>query len=86
MIASRVHGAEEQLGEGALLFNPSNPADIATQILALRNDQGLRRRLLDNGARIASDRTPQAYVARILNLLDGFALMRNCWGRGYRHT
>ena len=86
VIASRVHGAEEQLGKGALLFNPSNPADIATQILALRSDQGLRRQLLDNGARIASERTPQAYVARILDLLDGFALMRHCWGRGYRHT
>jgi glycosyltransferase involved in cell wall biosynthesis len=84
--ASRIAGAEEQLGSGALLFDPADPADIADKILALKSDAALRKRLMEEGARIARLRTPEGYIARIDEILDGFAAIRRCWGSDYRHT
>jgi glycosyltransferase involved in cell wall biosynthesis len=47
--AARVAGAEEQLGNAALFFNPSDPADIARAILALYHDHELRAELVRRG-------------------------------------
>jgi glycosyltransferase involved in cell wall biosynthesis len=86
VLASRIAGAEEQLSGAALLFDPTNPADIADKILAIRSDPGLRKKLTTEGRQIAQSRSPQRYIAQIDEILTGFAAIRECWGRDYRHT
>jgi glycosyltransferase involved in cell wall biosynthesis len=83
--ASRVSGAEEQLGDAALLFDPANPDDIASAILTILEDDQLRARMTQKGADIAKVRTPQAYVALVCTAFDKFDPIRRCWGRDYKH-
>jgi glycosyltransferase involved in cell wall biosynthesis len=84
--ASRVSGAQEQLGDAALLFDPADPDDIASTIFTIWQDKQLRARMVHKGAELARMRTPQAYVARVCNILDKFAAIRRCWGHDYQHT
>ncbi len=86
VIASRVSGAEEQLGDAALLFDPADPEDLVSAILTISRDQQLRARMVQKGAEIAKTRTPQAYVEQVCKILDKFAPIRRCWGHEYKHT
>jgi glycosyltransferase involved in cell wall biosynthesis len=86
VIASRVSGAEEQLGDAALLFDPADPENLVSAILTISQDQQLRARMIKKGAEIASTRTPRAYVEQVSNLLDKFAPIRSCWPHEYKHT
>ena len=86
VIASRVSGAEEQLGDAALLFDPAEPEDLVSAILTISQDQQLRARMVQKGAEIAKTRTPQAYVEQVCKILDKFAPIRRCWGHEYKHT
>lgn len=85
VVAANVPGADEQLGRAALLFNPCDPADIAASIMRLKEDEECRRRLIGEGKKIASERTPQAYLAKLCELLDEFEPIRRCWGESYAH-
>ena len=85
VVAARVSGTEDQLGNGALLFDPADPEDIADKLLSVTADVSVRRRLVEEGARIAAARTPERYLAQIEEILDDFEAMRRCWGRDYRH-
>lgn len=86
VIAANIPGAKEQLGEGALLFDPSDPSDIAATIENLSRNPGLRAALIDKGFEIAKVRTPQAYIATVGSFLDRFEAIRRCWGASYQHT
>jgi glycosyltransferase involved in cell wall biosynthesis len=86
VVASRISGAEEQLLSCALLFDPASPTDMADKILSVSADTALRKKLIDDGAKIALSRTPERYIAQIEEILDGFAARRRCWGREYRPT
>ena len=86
VIASRVFGAEEQLGDAALLFDPADPEDLVSAILTISQDQQLRARMVQKGAEIAKTRTPQAYVEQVYKILDKFAPIRRCWGHEYKQT
>jgi len=81
--AARVAGAEEQLENAALFFNPSDPADIARAILTLYHDHELRAELVRRGKVLVSTRSPETYVARICQVLDDLARIRRCWGTRY---
>jgi glycosyltransferase involved in cell wall biosynthesis len=83
--AARVPGAQEQLADAALLFNPADPADIATAVKTLYHDGKLRERLMKRGNELAASRTPGCYLAQICEILDEFEPIRSCWGRGYVH-
>jgi glycosyltransferase involved in cell wall biosynthesis len=82
--ASRVSGAQEQLGDAALLFDPSDPDDIASAIGTVLEDNQLRARMTQKGLEIAKMRTPQKYIAQICDILDKFASIRRCWGGDYK--
>jgi glycosyltransferase involved in cell wall biosynthesis len=86
VLASRVAGAEEQLGNAALLFDPTDPTDIAEKVLAVRSDPALRKQLMKEGGKIAQLRSPKRYIAQIDEILNGFAPIRQCWDHDYRHT
>jgi glycosyltransferase involved in cell wall biosynthesis len=81
--ASRVSGAQEQLGDSAILFDPANPDDIASAILTISKDVQLRQRMVQRGAELIKMRTPQAYVGQVCDILDKFASIRRCWGCDY---
>ena len=86
VIASRVSGAQEQFGHAAVLFDPADPEDLASAIVAISENQELRERIVQKGAEIAEMRTPQAYVENVCKILDKFELIRRCWGHDYQHT
>jgi glycosyltransferase involved in cell wall biosynthesis len=81
VVASRYTGAEEQLGEAALLVDPSRPAEIGEAIHRVLTDKDLRRRLTENGLRRAQLWTPLDYVRGVVSELDRLAPIRACWGR-----
>jgi glycosyltransferase involved in cell wall biosynthesis len=85
VLASRIAGAEEQLQGAALLFDPTDPTDIADKVLAVTSAPALRKELVEEGRKIAEVRSPERYVAQIDEILDGFAPIRQCWGHDYRH-
>jgi glycosyltransferase involved in cell wall biosynthesis len=86
VIASRVSGAQEQLGDAALLFEPADPEDLASAIFTLSQDQQMRARMIQKGAEIAKLRTPQSYVDQVCRIIDKFETIRRCWGDDYKHT
>jgi glycosyltransferase involved in cell wall biosynthesis len=85
VIAANIPGAEEQLGQGALLFNPSDPSDIAAKIQHVCRESGLRAQMISKGNEIAKVRTSQAYIAALCSFLDRFEAIRRCWGAAYQH-
>jgi glycosyltransferase involved in cell wall biosynthesis len=86
VIASRVSGADEQLGDAALLFNPADPEELASAILTISQDPQLRARMIQKGTEIAKARTPEAYVEQVCKIFDKFVPIRRCWGQGYKHS
>jgi glycosyltransferase involved in cell wall biosynthesis len=85
VIAANVPGAEEQLGQAALLFDPSDPSDIAAKIMDIWQKPGLRAQMISKGSAIAKLRTSQAYIAGLCSFLDRFEAIRRCWGAAYQH-
>lgn len=83
VVASRVAGAEEQLGDAAVLFDPADPADIARAILTIQGDPELRAELIQRGRERVSTRSARAYVSQICQVLDDLARIRRCWGQDY---
>ena len=81
VIASDVAGAQEQLGECALLVDPKSPEEIASAIKSLRDDPDLRKTLVDCGFSRASRFTGRDYVRGVFRILDEFEPIRRCWGR-----
>jgi glycosyltransferase involved in cell wall biosynthesis len=79
VIASRVSGAEEQLGEAAILVNPKEPEEIARAVFALKENPDLRHTLIQKGLTRAKQWTGQDYVREICSILDEFAPIRRCW-------
>ena len=86
VIAAKVSGAEEQIGQAALLFDPSDPSDIAAKIKDLCHKPGLRTQMIAKGREIAKVRTPEAYIATLCSFLDNFEAIRRCWGATYLHS
>jgi glycosyltransferase involved in cell wall biosynthesis len=79
VIASRVSGAEEQLGDAALLFDPKNPDQLADTIRMLHENPDLRAELIQRGRERALRFTGKDYVEGIFALLDEFEPFRCCW-------
>lgn len=86
VIASCVAGAAEQLGDAALLFDPSRPEELADCIKRLHQNPELRASLIESGRERLMGRSARDYVTRIGAILDDFEPIRRCWGREYRHT
>jgi glycosyltransferase involved in cell wall biosynthesis len=79
VIASKVNGADEQLGDAALLFDPQNPREIAEFVNSLYTDPALRIELIEKGLIRAKQWTSDDYVRKIFSLLDEFENIRKCW-------
>jgi glycosyltransferase involved in cell wall biosynthesis len=79
VIASNVPGAEEQLGNAALIVDTKNPVEIALAIKSLKEEPDLRQTLVDRGLERAAQWTGQDYIREVCSILDEFASIRRCW-------
>lgn len=79
VIASSVHGAEEQLGEAALLVNPADAGQMAAKIFELSSNAILREQLITAGYERAEKWTSPDFIRGIFTVLDEFEAIRKCW-------
>lgn len=79
VIASNVSGAHEQLGNSALLVNPSSPVEIAEAIWKVYKSPKLRSDLVQRGKKRASSWTNEDFVQGIFKILDEFEPIRRTW-------
>lgn len=80
VIAAHVEGADEQLGDAALLVNPDSPKEIAAAIRRLHEDRGLRANLIDRGRERSVLWTSEDFVKGVFKILDDFEPIRRNWG------
>jgi hypothetical protein len=66
----------------ALLFDPAHLANIARAITNLYHC----RLSSYGGEALVATRSPEAYVARICQVLDDLTSIRRCWGTCYVET
>lgn len=78
VVASRVPGADEQLGEAALLFDPADPADIAEKIFLLQSDPTLKARLVEAGHARARAWTADDYVSGVIGIVNRLEAPLRC--------
>lgn len=79
VIAAQVSGAQEQMGDAALLFDPKDEVQLAALIKKLYTTPGLRETLIQRGLTRAHQWTGSDYVHRIFGIADEFAPIRRCW-------
>jgi len=79
VVASNVSGADEQLGDAALLVNARDPSHIAAALKSLHDDESLRHRLIENGRARAERWTAHHFVHSVFSALDEFESVRRCW-------
>lgn len=85
VIASKVSGAEEQLGNGALFFNPINYLEMANSIKALFDEPDLRNTLTKNGLERLKLCNADDYIKKICHIFDSFEHVVRCWEKDYKH-
>jgi glycosyltransferase involved in cell wall biosynthesis len=79
VVASRVSGSEEQLGEAALLVDPKEPRELAEAVAQIHGDDDLRRRLVNLGRARAEAWTADHFAVEFCRRLDDFEKIRRCW-------
>lgn len=79
VVATRIPGAEEQLGNAAVLCAPGDPDEIARAVKAVNDDGGLRERLVTTGRNRARNWTAREYVHGVFSFLDEFEPIVRCW-------
>ena len=79
VIASRIPGADEQLGDAALFCEPGDPQSIADAIAKLYREPSTRLRLKEAGRSRSTRFTPNDYVSGVFEALDQFSSVRRCW-------
>jgi glycosyltransferase involved in cell wall biosynthesis len=80
VIASSVPGAEEQLGDAALLFPAQDEHKLTEHILQLQCNSQLRQNLIEKGLKQASLHTWSDYARVMVDAFDEFANIRRAWG------
>jgi glycosyltransferase involved in cell wall biosynthesis len=78
VIAAAVPGAEEQLGDAALLVEPYDSAAYVAAIESLA-DPSLREQLVARGHERVKSFSADAYVRRVVDFLDDFGQVRRLW-------
>lgn len=85
VIASNVSGAQEQLGDAALLVDPRDEEQIAMAIKSLYDDPALRQTLVQRGLERAAKWTGEDFVKSVFAILDDFESLRRCWSNTERY-
>lgn len=79
VICANYNGAQEQLKNCALFFDPLNENEIVEQIVNLQNNSQLRNDLQDLGAKLANQVNTRNYVESLIKILDEFQPIREMW-------
>jgi glycosyltransferase involved in cell wall biosynthesis len=79
VMAADVAGAREQLGEAAILLDPTKPEVWSQAVFRLRQDVDLRDSLIAKGKKRAQSFSPDDFVRELLNLFDEFSACRRTW-------
>jgi glycosyltransferase involved in cell wall biosynthesis len=83
VIAANIPGAEEQMGDAAILINPTNHELWSQAVLRLQRDATLRESLIVKGKKRAFNSTPDDFARELIKLFDEFALYRRTWPSAY---
>ena len=70
VIAARVDGAEEQLGDAAILVNPLDPRDYADAVRSLRDYPVRADEMVERGRKRARSWTATEYAREVFSLID----------------
>ncbi len=81
VIASRIPGAEEQLGDAAIYCDPSSPSDIAEKIADVQASAELRASLVTAGHARAKSWTADDYVGGVMAFADKLEPALRSWAR-----
>ncbi len=79
VVATRIPGAEEQLGAAALYVDPGKPADIADGLARIHSNAALRAELIAKGLERARRWTSREYVLGAIEIFMGLEPMLRCW-------
>lgn len=79
VVAAKMPGSEEQLGNAALLFDPSNFQDMAKCIYMIYSNSDTRETLLENGRELIRNKTIKHYIIELEKLFNAFEAYRYCW-------
>lgn len=79
VIAANVKGAEEQLGDAAILVNPAHAEEIALAVKFLLENPLQKEMLIARGLERAMQVTALDYARRVIETLDEFELIRRAW-------
>ena len=79
VVASRIAGAEEQLGSAAVLVDPGDPADIAAAVSKLASDPIGRAKLVELGLARACRWTSREFVRGVVRIFDEIEPILRCW-------
>ena len=78
VICSNFDGAKEQLGKAALFFDKLDEFSLIQQVMLLK-DERIRSELVNNGKKLAQERSISTYVENISKILIEFEKIRECW-------
>jgi glycosyltransferase involved in cell wall biosynthesis len=79
VIASNVSGAQEQLGNAAILVDPQKPEEMTQAIWKLWKSPKLRVHLIRMGKKRSLDWTSSDFVRGVFEILDEFESVRRTW-------
>ena len=79
VIASKIPGYQDQLGDAVMAVNPKDPGEIASAILTLDKDSSTRDKLISKGYKQVSVFSEIDYIQRLMSILDDFEPYRRCW-------
>ncbi len=79
VIAANVSGAEEQLGDAAILVDPRKPEEMAEAIKLVHDDAATRSTLIERGKERAMTWTGKEFIRTVFSILDEFEAIRRCW-------
>jgi branched-chain amino acid transport system substrate-binding protein len=74
-----IPGAKEQVGEGALLFNPLDIDSLVTNILETINDPEATKHRIAIGRQLIEGLTAKQYILKIIKILDELKQYFECW-------
>lgn len=76
---SYLEGTDEQLGNAALKFDPTNEEELADKIYMLYKEEGLRSRMIELGLNHVKELTIENYFNKIVDVFDSFSRKRRAW-------
>lgn len=77
-VVSEYDGAQDQLKDCALYFNPFDENELIEQIEKLQSVE-LKNSLIEKGKVLAKERHIDNYAQKLMTLADDFSKIRECW-------